>query len=179
MTNSPSCGASPTWLAYVPHLPPPSMPPLDESVAAHLCEPTAIGWKAKVAHPSKPCGTTSALAGRACTSAGKAASAFLSMAVLQVYQAKLIQGMDESAPDLAAFKKLCSATNLALHAIKTTNQCRLSSPQSPRFQPPRCSRYSPDAKNCFATGFSIGKADGIPTGSLCEPLLPGIRAQQL
>ncbi len=28
------------------------LPPLDESVAAHLCLPTAIGWKAKVAQPS-------------------------------------------------------------------------------------------------------------------------------
>ncbi len=37
------------------------MPQLDESVAAHLCPPTAIGWKAKASHPSKPCRTTSAL----------------------------------------------------------------------------------------------------------------------
>ncbi|KAL0173816.1 hypothetical protein M9458_029784, partial [Cirrhinus mrigala] len=41
------------------------LPPLDESVAAHLCPPTANGWKAKASHPSKPCRTTSALAGRA------------------------------------------------------------------------------------------------------------------
>ncbi len=27
------------------------MPQLDESVAAHLCPPTAIGWKAKASHP--------------------------------------------------------------------------------------------------------------------------------
>ncbi len=31
------------------------LPPLDESVAMHLCPPTAIGWKEKVAHLSKPC----------------------------------------------------------------------------------------------------------------------------
>ncbi len=31
------------------------MPQLDESVAAHLCPPTAICWKAKASHPSKPC----------------------------------------------------------------------------------------------------------------------------
>ncbi len=36
------------------------MPSLDEAVAAHLCPPTAIGWKAKVAHPSKPCRRTQA-----------------------------------------------------------------------------------------------------------------------
>ncbi|KAL0168794.1 hypothetical protein M9458_037016, partial [Cirrhinus mrigala] len=51
------------------------LPPLEESVAAHLCPPTAIGWKAKASHPSKPCRTTSALAGRAYASAGQAASA--------------------------------------------------------------------------------------------------------
>ncbi len=53
------------------------MPQLDESVAAHLCPPTAIGWKAKASHPSKPCRTTSALAGRSYASAGQAASALV------------------------------------------------------------------------------------------------------
>ncbi len=56
------------------------MPQLDESVAAHLCPPTAIGWKAKSNHPSKPCRTTSALAGRSYASAGQAASVLHSMA---------------------------------------------------------------------------------------------------
>ncbi len=89
------------------------MPQLDESVAAHLCPPTAIGWKSKASHPSKPCRTTSALAGRSNASAGQAASALLSMAVLQVYQAKLLSAVDESEPD---------ATDLALRATKTTAQ---------------------------------------------------------
>ncbi len=31
------------------------LPPVNESVAAHLCPPTAIGWKAKASHPSKLC----------------------------------------------------------------------------------------------------------------------------
>ncbi len=91
-------------------------------MAAHLCPPTAIGWKAKAAHPSKPCRMTSALAGRAYSSAGQAASALHSMAVLQVFQAKLLRSMDESGPDPAAFKELRSATDLALHATKMTAQ---------------------------------------------------------
>ncbi len=41
------------------------LPLLDESVAAHLCPPTAIGWKARASHPSKLCRATSALAGHA------------------------------------------------------------------------------------------------------------------
>ncbi len=98
------------------------MPQLDESVAAHLCPPTAIGWKAKASHPSKPCRTTSALAGCSDASAGQAALALHSMAVLQVYQAKLLSAVDESEPDPATLRELRSATDLALRATKTTAQ---------------------------------------------------------
>ncbi len=98
------------------------MPQLDESVAAHLCPPTAIGWKAKASHPSKPCRTTSVLAGHSYASAGQAASALHSMAVLQVYQAKLLSAIDESEPDPATLRELRSATDLALRATKTTAQ---------------------------------------------------------
>ncbi len=98
------------------------MPQLDESVAAHLCPPTAIGWKAKASHPSKPCRTTSALAGRSYASAGQAASALHSMEVLQVYQAKLLSAIDESEPDPATLRELRSTTDLALRATKTTAQ---------------------------------------------------------
>ncbi len=98
------------------------MPQLDESVAAHLCPPTAIGWKAKASHPSKPCRTTSALAGRSYASAGQVASALHSMAVLQVYQAKLLSAVDESEPDPATLRELRSATDLALRATKATAQ---------------------------------------------------------
>ncbi len=92
------------------------MPQLDESVAAHLCPPTAIGWKAKASHPSKSCRTTSALAGRSYASAGQAASALHTMAVLQVYQAKLLFATDESEPEPATLRELRSATDLALRA---------------------------------------------------------------
>ncbi|KAL0163783.1 hypothetical protein M9458_039536, partial [Cirrhinus mrigala] len=98
------------------------LPPLDGSVAAHLCPPTAIGWKAKASHPSKPCRTTSALAGRAYTSAGQAASALHSMAILQVFQAKLLAQSDKSALDPATLMELRSATDLALRATKATAQ---------------------------------------------------------
>ncbi|ROL50321.1 hypothetical protein DPX16_4252 [Anabarilius grahami] len=61
------------------------LPPLDESVAAHLCPPAAIGWKAKTALPSKPCRTTSTLVGHIYSSAGQAASVLHTMAILQVF----------------------------------------------------------------------------------------------
>ncbi len=77
------------------------MPPLYESVAALLCghPPSTISWKAKAAHPSKPCRTTTALARRSYASIGQAASALHSTAVLQVFQAKLLSSMDESEPE--------------------------------------------------------------------------------
>ncbi|ROL50523.1 hypothetical protein DPX16_2822 [Anabarilius grahami] len=70
------------------------MPPLDEAVAAHLCPPATVGWKNKRALSSKPCRTTSALTGRAYSSAGQAASALHTMAILQVFQAKLLRSLD-------------------------------------------------------------------------------------
>ncbi len=44
------------------------------------------------------------------------------MAVLQVYQAKLLSAVDESEPDPATLRELRSATDLALRATKTTAQ---------------------------------------------------------
>ncbi len=75
-TSSQYCGMPPTRLASIfllqllshllmalkkkgyEHL-----PPLNMSVAAHLCPPTAIWWKVRASHTSKPCRATSALAG--------------------------------------------------------------------------------------------------------------------
>ncbi len=96
-------------------------PALDESVAAHLCPPTAIGWKARASQPSMPRRATSALAGRAYLAAGQAASALHSLAVLQVFQAKML-GNEEAGLDSASFRDLRSATDLALHATKATAQ---------------------------------------------------------
>ncbi|ROL46723.1 hypothetical protein DPX16_12616 [Anabarilius grahami] len=98
------------------------LPPLDEAVAAHLCPPAAVGWKTKRALPSKPCRTTSALAGRANASAGQAASTLHTMPILQVLQAKLLRSMDESSVYAPAFRDLRSATDLALRATKATAQ---------------------------------------------------------
>ncbi len=97
------------------------LPPLDESVAAHLCPSTAIGWKAMANHPSKPCRATSALAGHAYSAAGQVASALHSMAVLQVYQAKMLAS-EEASLDAASLRDLRSTTDLALHATKATAQ---------------------------------------------------------
>ncbi|KAI2658175.1 Transposon Tf2-8 polyprotein [Labeo rohita] len=96
-------------------------PPVEEVVAAHLC-PSARGWKSAPSLPSKPCRTTSHIADKAYMAAGQAASAIHTMAVLQAFQAKMLQTLDEEGPDSAAFKKLRSATDLALRATKKTAQ---------------------------------------------------------
>ncbi len=44
------------------------------------------------------------------------------MAVLQVYQAKLLSAVDESEPYPATLRELRSSTDLALRATKTTAQ---------------------------------------------------------
>ncbi|XP_016107756.1 guanylate cyclase 2G-like [Sinocyclocheilus grahami] len=99
------------------------LPPLEEAVAAHLCLPFALGLKAHAARPSKPCRTTSVLANRAYAAAGQAGLALHTMAVLQVFQAKLLCSMDESGQQhQEAFKELRTATDLALREKKATAQ---------------------------------------------------------
>lgn len=44
------------------------------------------------------------------------------MALLQVFQVKLLRSLDETGPDPTAFRELCSVTNLALRAMKATSQ---------------------------------------------------------
>ncbi len=95
------------------------LPPLDESVAAHLCPPTAIGWKTRASHSSKPCRATSALAGCAYSAAGQAASVLHSMAVLQVFQVKMLAN-EEAGLDSASFRDLRSTSDLALRTTKVT-----------------------------------------------------------
>ncbi|ROL55048.1 hypothetical protein DPX16_0152 [Anabarilius grahami] len=80
------------------------------------------GKKTKTVHPSKPCRTTSALAGRVYTSAGQVVSTLHSMVVLQVYQARLLCAMDGGDHDPAVFRELRSATDLALCTTKMAAQ---------------------------------------------------------
>lgn len=93
------------------------MKPSPASLPTH-----SIWMEIKANHLSKLCRTMSALTSKSFSADGQAASALHIMAVLQVYQAQLLRDMDKSVLDPADFKKLRSATHLALHATKATAQ---------------------------------------------------------
>lgn len=57
----------------------------------------ALSWKSLAFHPSKLCCTTGSIAGKAFTEA---------IAVLQVYQVKMLKEMYETDPDLDVLKEL-------------------------------------------------------------------------
>ncbi len=90
-------------------------PPVEETVAAHLCPAAAKTLGSDISLPSKPCRTTAHLANKAYASDGEAASALHAMAVLQVFQAKLLQAAEGGA--LTA-----EATDFALMATKRAAQ---------------------------------------------------------
>lgn len=69
-------------------------------------------------HLSKLCRTILTLANRAYSAAGQAGSVLHKMVALQVFQAKLLHGLDESIANPDAFNELCLA--MALCAIKAT-----------------------------------------------------------
>ncbi len=106
------------------------LPPFDESVAAHICPPTAIQWKVRASHPSKLCRTRSALAGHAYSAAGQAASALHSMAVLQVFQAKMLTNIINTITNLDSTVSSTSASFIApkekLHRFTTIGQDELN-----------------------------------------------------
>ncbi len=97
-------------------------PPVEETVAAHLCPAAAKTLGSDISLPSKPCRTTAHLANKAYASDGEAASALHAMAVLQVFQAKLLQAAEGGALTAEATKDLRAATDFALMATKRAAQ---------------------------------------------------------
>ncbi len=93
-------------------------PPVEETVAAHLCPAAAKTLGSDISLPSKPCKTTAHIANKAYASDGEAASALHAMAVLQVFQAKLLQAAEGGALTAEATKDLRVATDFALMATK-------------------------------------------------------------
>ncbi len=69
------------------------IPPIEETVEAHLCPASAKTLGSDISLTSKPCRMTAHLASKAYSSAGEGASALHAMAVLQVFQTKLLQSL--------------------------------------------------------------------------------------
>ncbi len=97
-----------------------ALPQVERAVAVHLCPRNAATWRNRPRLPSKACKLTAALAAKAYSAAGQAASALHAMAILQVHQAKALKQMHEGSPDPGLMQELRTATDLALRATKVT-----------------------------------------------------------
>ncbi|XP_016417939.1 uncharacterized protein LOC107747843 [Sinocyclocheilus rhinocerous] len=83
-----------------------------------LCPQSAAAWRGSPRLPSRACKFSSALTAKAYSAAGQAASALHAMALLQVHQAKALKQLHEGGADPGVLQELCTATDLALRAMK-------------------------------------------------------------
>ncbi len=96
------------------------IPQVERAVAVHLCPRNAATWRNRPRLPSKACKLTAALAAKAYSAAGQAASALHAMAILQVHQAKALKQVHEGSTDTGLMQELRTATDFALRATKVT-----------------------------------------------------------
>ncbi len=96
------------------------IPQVERAIAVHLCPRNAATWRNRPRLPSKACRLTAALAAKAYSAAGQAASALHAMAILQVHQAKALKQVHEGSTDLGLMQELHMATDFTLRATKVT-----------------------------------------------------------
>ncbi len=96
------------------------IPQVERAVAVHLCPRNAATWRNRLRLPSKACKLTAALAAKAYSAAGQAASALHAMAILQVHQAKALKQVHEGSTDPGLMQELRTETDFALRATKVT-----------------------------------------------------------
>ncbi len=96
------------------------IPQVERAVAVHLYPRNAATWRNRPRLPSKACKLTAALAAKAYSAAGQAASALHAMAILQVHQAKALKQVHEGSTDPGLMQELRTATDFALRATKVT-----------------------------------------------------------
>ncbi len=87
------------------------IPQVERAVAVHLCPRNAATWRNRPRLPSKACKLTAALAAKAYSAAGQAASALHAMAILQVHQAKALKQVHEGSTDPGLMQELRTATD--------------------------------------------------------------------
>ncbi|KAI2644611.1 hypothetical protein H4Q32_030719 [Labeo rohita] len=98
------------------------VPQVERAIAMHLCPQNAASWRGQPKLPSRACKFSSTLVAKAYSASGQAASALHAMAILQVYQAKVLKDLHEGVPDPELVQELRSATDYALRATKVTAQ---------------------------------------------------------
>ncbi len=96
------------------------VPQVERAIAVHLCPRNAATRRNHPHLPSKACKLTAALAAKAYSAAGQAASALHAMAILQVHQAKVLKQVHEGSTDPGLMQELRSVTDFALLATKVT-----------------------------------------------------------
>ncbi len=96
------------------------IPQVERAIAVHLCPRNAATWRNRPRLPSKACKLIAALAAKAYSAAGQAASALHAMAILQVHQAKALKQVHEGSTGLGLMQELRTATDFALRATKVT-----------------------------------------------------------
>ncbi len=96
------------------------IPQVERAIAVHLCPRNAVTWRNRPRLPSKACKLTAALAAKAYSAAGQAASALHAMAILQVHQAKALKQVHEGSTDPGWMQELRMVTDFALRAMKVT-----------------------------------------------------------
>ncbi len=96
------------------------IPQVERAIAVHLCPRNVATWRNCSRLPSKACKLTAALAAKAYSAAGQAASALHAMAILQVHQAKALKQVHEGSTDPGLMQELRTATKFGLRATKVT-----------------------------------------------------------
>ncbi|KAL0146880.1 hypothetical protein M9458_057819 [Cirrhinus mrigala] len=98
------------------------IPQVERAITMHLCPQNAASWRGRPRLPSRACKFSSTLVAKVYAASGEAASALHAMAILQVYQAKVLKDLHEGVPDPELLQELCSATDYALRATKVMAQ---------------------------------------------------------
>ncbi len=90
------------------------IPQVERAIAVHLCPQNAATWRNRPRLPSKACKLTAALAAKAYSAAGQAASALHALGVgsiLKVHQAKALKQLHEGSIDPGLMQELRTATS--------------------------------------------------------------------
>lgn len=107
-----------------------------------LCSKTATSWRGNPRLPSQGFKFSCSLVGKAYTGCGEAASTLHTVALLQVYQAKVLKELHKGSSDPGVMEELCIGTDLALRVMKVTacslgqGDVHLSGPGAPPMAEP-------------------------------------------